>query len=104
MSEQNYFADLNKDPVVANLKLIKAKLAATIIRLIREKNWTQTAAAKHLKISQPRVSNLFNGYLSNFSIDFLLEVLGKLGYISTVYCNPSDLESPLSFELKKAEL
>jgi len=104
MSEQNYFADITKDPVVANLKLIKAKLAATVIRLIREENWTQAAAAKQLKISQPRLSNLFNGYLSSFSIDFLLELLGKLGYTSTVYSNPSNKDMPLSFELKKAEL
>lgn len=102
MSEQNYFSDFTSDPIAANLKLIKAKLAAVMIDLIEEKGWNQKAAAQALEISQPRVSNLFRGYLTSFSIDFLLEKLGKLGYKVNLDYDPTDSVRPLTMELKKA--
>jgi len=104
MPTANYFADITEDPISANLKLIKAKLAATIIRVVQAKGWKQTAAAKNLGISQPRLSNLFNGYIDKFSIDSLLEILGKLGYVGVVLSSPSNEDSPLKIELKKAEI
>lgn len=104
MSEQNYFTDFTSDPVSANLKLIKAKLAAVLIDLIEERGWTQKVAAASLGISQPRVSNLFRGYLTNFSIDFLLEKLGNLGYKFNLDYNPNNSICPLSMELKRATL
>lgn len=104
MSEQNYFADFTSDPIAANLKLIKAKLAAVMIDLIEENGWNQKSAAEALKISQPRVSNLFRGYLNSFSIDFLLEKLAMLGYKVNLDYDPTDSVRPLSMELKKAAL
>jgi len=104
MSEQNYFTDFTSDPISANLKLIKAKLAAVLIDLIEEKGWTQKTAAETLGITQPRVSNLFRGYLKSFSIDFLLEKLGKLGYKVNLDYDPTNSTCPLSMELKKAAL
>lgn len=102
MSDQNYFSEFTSDPVAANLKLIKAKLAAVMINLIEERGWNQKTAAQALAISQPRISNLFRGYLSSFSIDFLLEKIGMLGYKVNLDYNPSDTQCPLSMELKKA--
>ena len=102
MSEHNYFSDFTSDPVAANLKLIKAKLAAIAIDLIEERSWNQKAAAQALGISQPRVSNLFKGYLQNFSIDFLLELLGKLGYKIDLDYTPDNVDQPLHMRLKKA--
>lgn len=104
MSEQNYFTDFTSDPISANLKLIKAKLAAVLIDLIEERGWNQKAAAQALEITQPRVSNLFRGYLNSFSIDFLLEKLGKLGYKINLDYDPTNSSCPLSMELKKAAL
>ncbi len=53
------------------------------------KKLTQTKAAKILKISQPKVSLLLRGYLTDFSLERLLRFLNNLGqdvYISIVPC------------------
>ena len=104
MSEQNYFSDFTQDPVAANMKLIKAKLAAVLINMIEARGWTQKKAAQELGISQPRISNLFRGYLSKFSIDFLLELLGKIGYKTELDYDPNNASKPLEIHLKKAAL
>jgi predicted XRE-type DNA-binding protein len=62
---------------------LNMKLRASMIREIRNKvraaGWTQTQAAKHLGVSQPRVSDLLNGKLSKFSLDTLVNMLAFLG-------------------------
>jgi predicted XRE-type DNA-binding protein len=40
----------------------------------------QEDAAEMLEISQPRVSNIKNGYQDLFSIDMLISILEKFGY------------------------
>jgi predicted XRE-type DNA-binding protein len=82
-SSGNVFADLgipNPEEAVA-----KAEVALKICEIIKEKRLTQVQAAKILKISQPKVSLLLRGYLTNFSLERLLRFLNDLGqdvYIS----------------------
>jgi transcriptional regulator with XRE-family HTH domain len=55
--------------------------------LIKKKKLTQAKAAKLLKISQPKISLLLRGYLTDFSLERLLRFLNDLGqdvYISIV--------------------
>lgn len=79
----NVFADLGTlEPEEA---LAKAKIAMKIYETIKAKKLTQTKAAKILKISQPKVSLLLRGYLTDFSLERLLRFLNDLGqdvYIS----------------------
>jgi predicted XRE-type DNA-binding protein len=81
----NIFADLGiLEPEEA---LAKAKIAMKIHETIKTKKLTQAKAAKILKISQPKVSLLLRGYLTDFSLERLLRFLNDLGqdvYISIV--------------------
>jgi predicted XRE-type DNA-binding protein len=81
----NVFADLGiLKPEEA---MAKAKIAMKIYETIKAKKLTQTKAAKILKISQPKVSLLLRGYLTDFSLERLLRFLNELGqdvYISIV--------------------
>lgn len=84
-SSGNVFADLGipkPDEAMA-----KAKIAVKIFETIKAKKLTQAQAAKILKISQPKVSLLLRGYLTDFSLERLLRFLNDLGqdvYISVV--------------------
>lgn len=82
-SSGNVFADLGiPNPEEA---MAKAEVALKIREIIKKKKLTQGQAAKILKISQPKISLLLRGYLTNFSLERLLRFLNDLGqdvYIS----------------------
>lgn len=84
-SSDNIFADLDiPEPEEA---MAKAKIAMKIYETIKAKKLTQAKAAKILKITQPKVSLLLRGYLTDFSLERLLRFLNDLGqdvYISVV--------------------
>lgn len=101
---QNLFEMFTADPVEYNMKHLKVQLFAALIKLIREKGWSQTEAAQQLNISSPRMSNLFKGYLEKFSIDALLEMLVRIGYKLEADFNPENRELPLVLNVKKATL
>lgn len=100
--KQNLFEMFSNDPVDFNLKHLKAQLFMTLITLIREKGLNQAEAAKLLKVSQPRMSNLFKGYLEKFSIDSLIEMLVRLGYKVDASFNPEDKAKPMVMSLSRA--
>jgi predicted XRE-type DNA-binding protein len=80
---ENIFADIGiPSPEQA---LAKAKIAMKISDIIKKKKLTQSKAAKILKITQPKISLLLRGYLTDFSLERLLRFLNDLGqnvYIS----------------------
>ena len=51
-----------------------------IKRIIKERGWTQRLAAKEIGVQQPRVSDLLQGHIGEFSVDMLMSWLSKLGY------------------------
>lgn len=104
MASQNIFEAFTDDPVKFHMQSLKTKLLMVVINLIRQKGWTQATAAKELNVSQPRMSNLFKGQLSKFSIDTLLEMLVRLGYKPDSDFNPTNESTPLIVTLKKAML
>ena len=59
--------------------LIKAELANQISELISERQVTQIEAAKILGISQPQISALMRGKLSDFSTERLFRFINALG-------------------------
>lgn len=101
---QNLFEMFTADPVEYNMKHLKVQLFAALTKLIREKRWTQTEAAQELKISSPRMSNLFKGHLEKFSIDALMEMLVRIGYKLDVDFDPANRQQPLTMNVKKATL
>ncbi len=75
-SSGNVFADLGL-PDAADL-LVKADLAIEIRRVLDERELSQAQAARILRTSQPRISDLRRGKLEGFTIDRLLRFLNAL--------------------------
>ena len=73
----NVFADLGLPN--SEERLAKADLAIRIAGAIRARRLTQTAAARILKIDQPKISRLLRGQLSGFSTERLMQFLTLLG-------------------------
>jgi predicted XRE-type DNA-binding protein len=59
------------------------KVRAALIRAIRNRitatGWSQQVAANSLGLTQPRVSDLFRGKISKFSLDALVDIASNLG-------------------------
>lgn len=72
------FDDLGFSPAEANSLKIRALLMNILDTEINDRNLTQKQAAQILGIKQPRVSNLRQGKIQTFTIDSLIEMLGKL--------------------------
>lgn len=98
---QNLYELFTSDPVEANLKAMKAKLAISLVELIRARDWNQAVAAENLSISRPRMSNLFRGQLEKFSVDALFQMLMRVGYTLETSFDPLDHKEPLSITLKR---
>jgi tetratricopeptide (TPR) repeat protein len=54
---------------------LKERLAREFGQVIRGRCWTQSQAAKFLKVSQPRISNLLTGRYHKFTLDTLVYLL-----------------------------
>lgn len=75
----NVFEDLGfNTEEAANLK-VRADLMLDLKQYIQEQGWTQEQAAAFFGETQPRISNLMNGEISRFSVDKLLNMLGRAG-------------------------
>lgn len=75
----NVFVDLGFDEAEARVMALRAELMIRIEQQLKAKGWTQTEAAKHLRITQPRVSKLTKGVWQDFSLDMLLTLAGRAG-------------------------
>lgn len=62
----------------ANLRA-RAELMTELANLIARRGWTQTEAANHSGISQPRMNDLLRGRISRFSLDALVNIATSLG-------------------------
>jgi len=72
-------ARLGHDMGSAEATLAKARIVAEIVRIIRARRLTQTAAAKILGLSQPKISALLNGQFQGYSKERLIWLLNRLG-------------------------
>jgi predicted XRE-type DNA-binding protein len=62
----------------ADTKLIKADLAAEIVRILRERDLTGVTAAKEVGIPTADISRIRNAEVSRFTIDRLVHILNRL--------------------------
>jgi predicted XRE-type DNA-binding protein len=62
----------------ANLR-VRAELMDKITDIIDENRWTQTEAAQHCNVTQPRINDLLRGRISRFSLDALVNIASALG-------------------------
>jgi predicted XRE-type DNA-binding protein len=65
----------------ANMRA-RAQLSRQINDAIKEKGWTQAAAAEHCGVTQPRISDLINGRISRFSLDALVNIASAIGQVN----------------------
>jgi len=80
----NVFEDVGFPRAEAAHLLIRTDLMLQIARVLKARKLTQARAAKLLKVSQPRISDLVRGRVELFSIDALVEMLTRLEMIVTV--------------------
>jgi predicted XRE-type DNA-binding protein len=75
----NPFLDLGFSPEDAAALHIRSQLAATLEYHIELKRWSQTEAARALKVPQPTVSKIVNGNIEKLSIEFLIKLMVRAG-------------------------
>ena len=75
-SSGNVFVDLRLTN--AQEKKTKVRLAVAINQIIQSRNFSQIAAARRLKVNQPKVSALCNYQLDGFSVERLMNFLTAL--------------------------
>ena len=80
----NVFEDVGFPRAEAAHLLIRTDLMLQIARVLKARKLTQARAAKLLKVSQPRISDLVRGRIELFSIDALVEMLTRLEMVVTV--------------------
>ena len=68
---------------------LKADIVVLIGQLIRERDITQSQAAKILDVSQPDVSNMLRGRFSGFSLERLIGFVSMLGNDVTINVTPT---------------
>lgn len=88
-STLNVFRDLGFGPEEAEHLVVRADLMIQLQGVIAAKRLTQGQAAKLLRVTQPRVSDLVRGRIDLFSTDALIDMLARLGIRVRIVVKPS---------------
>ena len=78
-STGNVFRDLDFGPDESEHLLVRSDLMIQLQKTIAARGLKQAEAAKLLRVTQPRVSDLLRGRIDLFSSDTLIDMLAKLG-------------------------
>lgn len=78
-SSGNVFRDLGFSADEAEHLLIRADLLIQLQKVIASRGLTQAKAAKILRVTQPRVSDVLRGRIDLFSTDSIIDMLARLG-------------------------
>jgi predicted XRE-type DNA-binding protein len=89
-SSGNVFLDIGFPPGEAEHLLVRSRLMMAIEQLIKGRGLTQTRAARLFGVTQPRVSDLVRGRIELFSIDTLVEMLGRAGIGVSIRLEPRE--------------
>jgi predicted XRE-type DNA-binding protein len=88
-STGNVFRDLGFRREEAEHLVIRADLMIEVQKIIASRRLKQREAAKLLRVSQPRVSELVRGRIDLFSTDALIDILARLGVRVRLTVKPS---------------
>jgi predicted XRE-type DNA-binding protein len=80
-SSGNVFLDLGFPPDEAANLLLRSTFMARLTRIVDDKALTQAQAAKLFGITQPRVNLLLKGKIGEFSLDALVNMLARAGFV-----------------------
>ena len=78
-STGNIFRDLGFSKEESEHLLVRADLLIHVQKAIASRGLKQAEAAKALRVTQPRVSDLLRGRVDLFSTDSLIDMLSRLG-------------------------
>jgi len=78
-STGNIFRDLGFSKEESEHLLVRADLLIHVKKAIASRGLKQAEAAKALRVTQPRVSDLLRGRVDLFSTDSLIDMLSRLG-------------------------
>ena len=77
VGSRNVYADLGFAD--ADEMLVKAQLVSKVSEIIAERGYSQTEAAQHLGLPQPKLSKLMRGQFRGISERKLMDCLTRLG-------------------------
>ena len=75
----NVFRDIGFAPEEAQNLHLRSELMTRVEQFVKRSGVTQTAAARALGITQPRLNDLLRGKIDKFSLDALVNMLGHAG-------------------------
>lgn len=75
----NVFEDIGFATEEARNLQLRAELMTRIERYVKASGLTQTEAARRLGVTQPRLNDLLRGKIEKFSLDALVNMLGRAG-------------------------
>ena len=78
-STGNVFRDLGFSNEESEHLLVRADLLIQVQKVIASRGLKQAEAARVLRVTQPRVSDLLRGRIDLFSTDALIDMLARLG-------------------------
>jgi predicted XRE-type DNA-binding protein len=78
-STGNVFRDLGFSREESEHLLVRADLLIQVQKAVASRGLKQAEAAKMLRVTQPRVSDLLRGRIDLFSTDALIDMLARLG-------------------------
>ena len=87
-STGNVFRDVGFGPDDAEHLLVRADLLIEVQKKIAARGLKQAEAARLLRVSQPRVSDLLRGRIDLFSTDALIDMLARLDVRVRVVLKP----------------
>jgi predicted XRE-type DNA-binding protein len=85
----NVFRDLGFSREESEHLLVRADLLIHVQKSITSSRLKQAEAAKVLRVTQPRVSDLLRGRIDLFSTDALIDMLARLGVGVRLVVKPS---------------
>ena len=83
-SSSNVFLDLGFSPAEARNLRMRSQMITALRKFIEKERLTQADAAKRLKVTQPRISDLMRGRLDLFSLDALIDMAAHLDLRTSV--------------------
>ena len=75
----NIWDAIEDTPAEAESMKLRSALMIALKEHIKAQNWTQTEAARHLGVTQPRISDLCRGKINLFSLDMLVNMVAAAG-------------------------
>ena len=78
-SSGNVFLDIGFSPEEAQNLHLRSELMTRLEQFVKRSGVTQTEAARALGITQPRLNDLLRGKIDKFSLDALVNMLGRAG-------------------------